>query len=60
MLSAALEGREVLHAFVAEFLHALRVVLFLTGCASVPELRNVHHVVTGRTADWLRALGHAV
>lgn len=56
MLSAALEGREPLRAFVAEFLHALRVVLFLTGAATVHDLRQRDRVVTGRTAEWLRAL----
>lgn len=57
MLSAALEGYEALRSYVAELLHALRVALFLTGAATVAELRLRERVVTGATAEWLRQLG---
>ena len=60
MLSAALEGDTALHAYVAELLHALRVVLFLTGCRTVQELRTSDRVVLGATAEWLRARGCGV
>lgn len=57
MLTAALEGREALHAYIQELIDALRAILFLTGAATVQGLRSRDRVVTGRTADWLRARG---
>lgn len=56
MLTAALEGIDELRAYVQELLHALRVALFLTGSATVAELRTRQRVVTGDTASWLRQL----
>jgi isopentenyl diphosphate isomerase/L-lactate dehydrogenase-like FMN-dependent dehydrogenase len=57
MLTAALEGYVVLRAYIQELLHALRSILFLTGAASVAELRGRERVVTGRTAEWLHTRG---
>ncbi len=59
MLTAALAGYDTLRDYVAEFLQALRVVLFLTGARTVPELRRRGSVITGRTGEWLSALAAA-
>jgi len=56
MLSAALEGEKALRDYVAELLHALRVVMFLAGCSTPRELRGGERVITGETAVWLKAL----
>jgi isopentenyl-diphosphate Delta-isomerase len=56
MLSAALEGEEALRAYIEEFLQTLRVVLFLTGCRSVVDLRTKERLVLGRMAEWVRQL----
>lgn len=53
MLTAALEGEEMLRTYIREFLHTLRVVLFLTGCANVAELRTCDRLVLGQTGEWL-------
>lgn len=55
-LSAALEGEEAVRALARELLHTLRVVMFLTGSRTVADLHQARRVVTGRTAEWLRAL----
>jgi isopentenyl-diphosphate delta-isomerase len=57
MLTAALQGYDVLRDYVAEFIEGLRVVVFLTGARTISELHNRPRVVTGRTAEWLNALG---
>jgi isopentenyl-diphosphate delta-isomerase len=55
LLTAALDGEEALHGYLADLLHTLRVVAFLTGSCTVAELQAREHVVVGSTADWLRA-----
>jgi isopentenyl-diphosphate delta-isomerase len=57
MLTAALDGYGALCDYIAEFIEGLRVVLFLAGASTVTELRGRPRVVTGRTAEWLNALG---
>ena len=59
MLTAALEGEDTLHVYVGELLHTLRVVMFLTGAATVADLRTRDRIITGSTAEWLRATGRA-
>lgn len=56
MLSAALEGTDALFAYVGEFLHTLRVALFLTGSRTVADLRACQRVVAGQTAVWVQQL----
>lgn len=56
LLSAALLGEQELLTYIGQFLHALRVVLFLTGARTPRDLRAQKHVVTGQTAEWLRTL----
>jgi isopentenyl-diphosphate delta-isomerase len=55
LLTAALDGEEALHTYVAELLHTLRVVAFLTGAFTVAELQSREYAVGGVTSDWLRA-----
>jgi len=57
MLSAALEGYEALRQYVRGLLDTLRAVLFLTGSPTVRDLQMRDHVITGRTAEWIRARG---
>jgi isopentenyl-diphosphate delta-isomerase len=59
LMSAALEGYEAVQTYLDELLGTLRVVLFLTGSRTVAELRERPPVITGRTRDWLEALGDA-
>lgn len=56
MLSAALEGYDALHAYVAEFLSTLRAVLFLTGSRTPRDLKARPRVILGPTAEWTRQL----
>ena len=57
MLSAALESQETLYRYVDELVHTLRVVLFLTGSATIAALRRGERAITGETAAWNKALG---
>ena len=56
MLSAALESQEALGTYIVELLHGLRSVMFLTGSCAPPELRTRERVITGETAEWLKAI----
>jgi isopentenyl-diphosphate delta-isomerase len=55
MLAAALEGFDPLCAYIEELLDTMRAVFFLTGSASVEKLHACDRVITGRTAEWIRA-----
>jgi isopentenyl-diphosphate delta-isomerase len=56
LLQAALSGEDAAVAtWVEEFAEGLRAALFLTGSATVDELRRHRPVVVGATAEWLRA-----
>ena len=55
LLTAALESEDALHVYIAELLHTLRVVLFLSGARSPFDLRARDRVLTGSTASWLQA-----
>jgi isopentenyl-diphosphate delta-isomerase len=57
-LKAAMSGETALDAFVEQFLHELRTVLFLTGSHSIDELRSKPLVVLGETRGWLEQLGY--
>jgi len=58
LLLAALEGDDVLDAWIGRFLETLRTVLQLTGCATVGELRDRPLVVGGETRAWIDDLGY--
>jgi isopentenyl-diphosphate delta-isomerase len=55
MLSAVLEGYDALCAYIRELIESLRAIFFLTGSASVTDLRSRDRVIMGRTGEWLRA-----
>jgi isopentenyl-diphosphate delta-isomerase len=57
LLSAAMEGEEAVDRWIEQFLTELRTAVFLTGCAGPRELRRRRVLVTGRTRDWIDALG---
>jgi len=59
LLTAALEGDDAVDAWIAQFLDELRVATFLTGCASIVELRSVPRVITGESRRWLDDLGYS-
>ncbi len=60
LMSAALDGYDALRSYIQELLATLRVVLFLTGSRTLHDLRDRQHIVLGRTAEWLRQLGHPI
>lgn len=57
LMRAAAEGYEGAARFLAGFLAELRTALFLTGAATVAELRHRDVVVTGETGRWLELRG---
>lgn len=56
LLLAALDGYEAVAAWIEQFVAELETAMFLTGAATVPELRRRQPVVLGATAEWLRQL----
>lgn len=52
MLEAALRYRDGPTEEMKTFLDELRLAILLTGCASVPDLREHRPVITGTTATW--------
>jgi isopentenyl-diphosphate delta-isomerase len=58
LLQAALQGDAAVDAWIGQFLHELRTVLFLTGSRSVAKLRIRPRVVLGGTRAWLDQLGY--
>ena len=58
LLQAALEGEPAVDAWIEQFLHELRSVLFLTGSQDVPALQAKPRVVSGATRAWLTQLGY--
>jgi isopentenyl-diphosphate delta-isomerase len=57
LLAAAMEGEGALDRWIHQFLAELRTALFLAGSASPGELRQRRVLITGRTRDWIDALG---
>jgi isopentenyl-diphosphate delta-isomerase len=56
LLQAALEGDAAVDAWIDQFLHELRTVLFLTGSPDLASLRSKPRVITGATRAWLAQL----
>lgn len=54
------EGEEGLKRAVEVLQQELKMLLILTGTATPAALKNIPVVITGRTADWLRARGISV
>ena len=58
LLEAALAGGEAaVELWIDRFRDELLAAMFLTGSASLDDLRRVPRIVTGETARWLDALG---
>jgi isopentenyl-diphosphate delta-isomerase len=58
LLQAALEGDQAVAAWLDQFLHELRTVLFLTGSANLTALHRAPHAITGPTRAWLDQLAY--
>lgn len=58
LLQAALEGDAAVDRWIEQLLQELRTVLFLTGSATVEQLRQRPRVVVGETRAWLDQLGY--
>lgn len=54
LMTAALESEAAIEGYIEDFLRALRAAMFLTGSATLADLRQADRVVLGRTAEWLR------
>jgi isopentenyl-diphosphate delta-isomerase len=59
LLQAAMEGDHAVDAWIEQFLHELRTVLFLTGSRTIAELQAKPRVMLGDTRAWLEQLGYA-
>jgi len=57
LLRPALIGSWAVTSRLSEVVEELRLAMFLTGSKSVEELKEADVVITGRTAEWLRARG---
>lgn len=55
LLKPALEG--TLNSVLQNFIDEFKTAMFLVGAESVKELKQLPLVITGRTAEWLRARG---
>ncbi len=51
------EGRDVLVTRLGNMLKELKVVMVMTGCSSIDELRHAPVVITGQTRQWLDSRG---
>jgi isopentenyl-diphosphate Delta-isomerase len=59
LLEAALAGDAAVDGWIEQTLEELRVALFLTGSATVAELRRRPRVILGETRAWVDQLGYA-
>jgi isopentenyl-diphosphate delta-isomerase len=57
VLDPALKGSEAVKMKIESTVHLLRTVMFLVGADSIEKLKASPIVITGRTAEWLRARG---
>ena len=55
VLAEAMESSQAVLDKINIMKAELKAAMFLTGCASVDELRQRRVIVSGRTADWLTA-----
>jgi len=56
-LQKAIEGEDALEKHVEAIISEAKICMFLVGARNIAEMRNVPLVVTGWTAEWLRARG---
>ncbi|KYH40716.1 MAG: isopentenyl pyrophosphate isomerase [Candidatus Bathyarchaeota archaeon B26-2] len=57
VLAPALKGADKVERLLNNMIDQLRNIMFLVGADSVKRLKEVPLVLTGRTAEWLRARG---
>jgi len=57
LLKPAKLGKGAVTAWLKNFMDELKIAMFLTGCASIKDLRRAALVVTGDTRDWFVARG---
>ncbi|MFQ6077046.1 MAG: alpha-hydroxy-acid oxidizing protein, partial [Candidatus Bathyarchaeia archaeon] len=57
LLRQAMEGYDRVDQALMTLIGELKTAMFLTGSASIEELKASSLVITGRTADWLEARG---
>ena len=57
LLKAAMESKEKVKEIIEEYIHELKVAMFLTGARNIEELRSRDVVITGKVAEWLKARG---
>jgi len=57
VLNAALRGSEDVKTKIVFIIHQLRTVMFLVGAKKLEKLKSTPVVITGKTAEWLRARG---
>jgi isopentenyl-diphosphate delta-isomerase len=56
-LQKAVEGEEALEKYIEMIIDETKICMFLVGARNIAEMSKVPVVVTGRTAEWLRARG---
>jgi isopentenyl-diphosphate delta-isomerase len=57
ILLAAVKGQKEVEKTLQSTIEGLRNAMFLVGAESIPKLREVPLVITGKTAEWLRTRG---
>jgi isopentenyl-diphosphate delta-isomerase len=56
-LQKAVEGEEALDKYIEMIIDETKICMFLVGARNLAEMSKVPAVVTGHTAEWLRARG---
>jgi isopentenyl-diphosphate delta-isomerase len=56
-LQKAVEGEEALERYIEMIIDETKICMFLVGAQNLAEMSKAPAVVTGRTAEWLRARG---
>jgi len=57
ILLAAVKGQKEVERTLQTVIESLRNAMFLVGAESISKLKKVPVVITGKTAEWLRARG---
>ncbi len=53
LLKPAMESSSQVIKKLEEIIQALKIAVFMSGCSSVSELKNVDHIITGKLRDWI-------